>query len=97
MAGIGGGANFCGHTCAMEDRRDPQTRVWLTMLTVLGVSGATVAGLWLVSYYCLSQPSSPLNLSDWECGAWSGWLAMGILVAGGIVMSVAWRALSRRR
>ena len=66
MAGIGGGANFCGRTCAIEDQRDPRTCVWLAMLTVLCVRRATVAGLWFVSQLPVVTviPFEPVGLGE---------------------------------
>jgi hypothetical protein len=80
----------------VKDQEERSPKVWPTLLAVLGISGATLAGLWILSFSCLSQPSSPLNLADWECGVWSNFVAVGILVVGAVSMSVAWRAISRR-
>ena len=68
----------------------------MTTVAILAIPGATIAGLWLLSYACLSQPTSPLNLSDWECGGWSTDIGLAIIAAGVIAMVFAWRAINRR-
>jgi hypothetical protein len=81
----------------MELPPPPKPRSALLIVTLLAISGVTAAGLWTVSYFCVSQPSSPLNLSDWECGSWSAVLVVGILAAGAVLASVTWAVISKRR
>lgn len=78
------------------DRRDPPRWGIATVVAASAIAAATVAGLWVLSGFCMTPPSSPLNLARWECGVWSRFLAVGILAAGVILIVATWRAMNRR-
>ena len=82
----------------MKPQPDRTTREYFTtMAALVGIGAVTIAGLWLLSFFCMSQPSSPLNLSKWQCGGWwSTIVGLVILIAGLAAMTAAWRAINRK-
>lgn len=75
---------------------DPTKGFFATMAALLVIGTVTIALLWLLSFFCMKPPSSPLNMARWTCGAWSGFLGVGIIVAGFVLSSIAWAAINRR-
>ena len=79
-----------------ENQGEQSARGYMAMVAVFGIAGLDhrrpLAPLVLLQ----GQPSSPLNLGDYECGTWSGFVAIGILVGGIALIPITWRAMNRR-
>lgn len=80
----------------MQSERERRRQGWVTLVAIVAIVVVTLVALWMLSYVCMTPPSSPLNLSNWTCGPWSAFLGVGLVVAAAFLVSAAWAAYRRR-